>query len=856
MRPLSLLRRTHSRGAAAAALAVSTLEEALQPTFPVGTNSSTSHTGMGIGAASAPFMAPSMASAEWMATRAFTSSAAGLTHTTLLHAPVGTPATTTTTTGMGSASPSTSSATGSGDETRRIVKKVIKKKKKIVPAGTTVGMAVPPPTGTEGRTTSSATTTTTPPRAGSTVSSVSKPAVSTTPVPRPPSTMATTTTPSHPSSSTTSTSSGNSSEDGAPQKKKTRMVKSFKLEDVSSVCGVHDAVFARRLPTGGCQFFAWPGTPLDVAGKAIVSMPDNIRTVHSIFGRKNTPVDLVMDVDCPVPPEHWSMAKIKPFQENLLNETLSVVSEAIAAAGETVLSQVVLQSPNLKKVSFHIHTKLKNAAFADYESVLGFLAPLKDKIPHVDLQIYRPNGMLRMFSCMKENHTSAMIVFPGKKWNIGPGVLKDGSVDDAVAALHSICIREPGTFKRLIERKPPAGHHFLPPHPSTVSSSVPGSRDGAGSAASSSSITSPQGGGSGSAAGETAEGGVRFPAVEMPRTAQETIDNAARWLRNTTEVEVGEWRNWIGIGICAFRVAYHFKDHPSLSRPAMDTLQEAWVQGSQNCPSKFKPGDCEHKWSSFDPNKLTAAGDWWNAYQRLGRLSFAVEEARAREVQRQKEREARLKERRRGTSPIPATPSASSSTSSPARPTREERTSASRPGPPAAAPPATPPRVSGVGRHMGSTPTTTTTTRPSVVPPSKSSPSSFPSSGSSATPLSSTRVFSSSAPRTPVATVTTATAAGTGRPASAVSSSPSSTIARPPSPRVGTTSSGTGMSGRGSVSPTVTSSSSSTARPVSSPSGSNSSSSTAASTTATPEAREAAALQRIAAKKKIRKMMK
>lgn len=97
-----------------------------------------------------------------------------------------------------------------------------------------------------------------------------------------------------------STSSGGGSSGGG---KKTPMVKGFRVDEVLSICGPGDAVFARRLPSGGCQFFAWPGTPLSIASSAIVSMPDTIRTVHAMFGRVKVPIDLVMDVDCPVPQE-------------------------------------------------------------------------------------------------------------------------------------------------------------------------------------------------------------------------------------------------------------------------------------------------------------------------------------------------------------------------------------------------------------------------------------------------------------------------------------------------------------------------------------------------------------------------
>uniref|UniRef100_A0A0A9ZEL7 30S ribosomal protein S10 n=1 Tax=Lygus hesperus TaxID=30085 RepID=A0A0A9ZEL7_LYGHE len=109
------------------------------------------------------------------------------------------------------------------------------------------------------------------------------------------------------------------------------------------------------------------------------------------------------------------MSRIRPYQQKVLDDTLTVVSEEIEKLGVSIETQVVLQSPNLKKASFHVHTKLKDVAFEDYESLHGFLYTFKARIPHVDLQIYRMHGMLRMFSCMKENRTSAIVVFDDAK---------------------------------------------------------------------------------------------------------------------------------------------------------------------------------------------------------------------------------------------------------------------------------------------------------------------------------------------------------------------------------------------------------------------------------------------------------
>ncbi|SYZ66057.1 mitochondrial_DNA_primase (plasmid) [Leishmania braziliensis MHOM/BR/75/M2904] len=244
---------------------------------------------------------------------------------------------------------------------------------------------------------------------------------------------------------------------GSSSSRKTPMVKGYRIDEVAALCSSSDAMFARRLPSGGCQFFAWPGTPLSVASSAIVSMPDTIRTVHAVFGRVGTPIDIVMDIDSQVPQEYWSMSKVRLYQRKVLDDVLTPLKEEIEKIGERIETQVVLQSPNLKKASFHIHTRLKDAAFADFYSLHGFLFRFQERLPNVDLQIYRPNGMLRMFSCMKENRTSAIVVFDEPKWHIGfPG----GKVSDEQAALHSICVRDPSTFSRVLTFESPRQYNM------------------------------------------------------------------------------------------------------------------------------------------------------------------------------------------------------------------------------------------------------------------------------------------------------------------------------------------------------------------------------------------------------------
>ncbi|KEG09015.1 mitochondrial DNA primase [Trypanosoma grayi] len=398
--------------------------------------------------------------------------------------------------------------------------------------------------------------------------------------------------------STSAAAAASDAEKGANPQHKTAMVKAFRIEDVLAACTSNDGVFARRLPQGGCQFFAWPGTPLMVASNAVATMPDTIRTVHAIFGREKTPLDLVLDIDCPVPQEHWSMAKIRPFQKKLLDDVMTVVTEEIEAIGEKIATQVVLQSPNLKKASFHVHTKLQDTAFEDYHSLHGFLHRFHKRIPTVDLQIYRPNGMLRMHRCMKENHTSAIVVFEDERWNIG---FPKGVVSDADAALHSACIREAGTFTRLL--------HFDAPRSLTLQDDASGS-------------------GSSGAAGTA----VKLPPVLLPRTESEAVGNASAWLRHgAREIDVGEWRTWISLGINAYRIAYHFRDAQTLKRPAMEELLDAWVEASKKSPMKFRSGVCESKWTTFDINKLSKSKDydWWASYQRIGRMALKNEAAEA-----------------------------------------------------------------------------------------------------------------------------------------------------------------------------------------------------------------------------------
>lgn len=76
----------------------------------------------------------------------------------------------------------------------------------------------------------------------------------------------------------------------------------------------------------------------------------------------------------------------------------------------------------------------------------------------------------------------------------------------------------------------------------------------------------------------------------------------------------------------------------------MEVMLEAWVEASRHCPQKFKHGDCEARWASFDITKMKYDSNWWSAYQHLGRLSVPAQHAIAEENKREAERLARYKQ--------------------------------------------------------------------------------------------------------------------------------------------------------------------------------------------------------------------
>lgn len=368
-----------------------------------------------------------------------------------------------------------------------------------------------------------------------------------------------------------------------------KMVKAYKLHEVTMHCGVYDSIFARRLPAGGCQFFSWPGLSQSLACQGVLSMPPQLQTVHSLFGRIDTPMDICADIDCAVPAEARTVEAVQKFQKALLMQHIQALHKAIQIEGETIESQVCLQSPNLKKASFHIHIKLKDAAFADYRSLGGFLhtAQAQGNLPNIDLQIYRNNGMLRMYKSKKENLQSPISLVADPDVHIG---FVNGVVPDLDAAIHSLGTREKGSFSRLIHKQPVSR------------------------------VDHASGGAANAAGGQpnTSADGTRI-SCHAPKSKIEACENAKTWILNTPPDCVRDWKGWLVVGMSAYRVAYHFRDAkiPSFNGQSVEQeLLRSWIELSKRVPHKFVPGDCEKTWATLTP-EAGREDSWWVSYKTL-----------------------------------------------------------------------------------------------------------------------------------------------------------------------------------------------------------------------------------------------
>lgn len=360
------------------------------------------------------------------------------------------------------------------------------------------------------------------------------------------------------------------------------IVKSFKLNEIVGSISDTDLLFARKLPQGGCQFFAWPGLSHEMCVKGILQMPQHLQTVHAVFGRADTPLDVGVDVDCPIPDTLRTVAAIEAFQKKVLTSHLEALHAAIQREGAIIDTQVCLQSPNLKKASFHVHIKLKDQAFTDVRSLAGFMQNIpRETIPFLDHQIYRPMGMLRMYKSKKENLQSPIGLYL-PEFQIG---FKDGVVSDEDAALHSLIVRKPGTFTKLITKQCLNASAFAMKNIDHKS-------------------------------GERTKPASTTPLV--PRTAIEACENARAWLLDVPPEQMRDFRTWIAVGLNAHRVAYKFQDAsiPSFNgKSVSDTFLDAWIQASKKVPEKFEPGACERKWMEFQPENRDDG--WWISYRAL-----------------------------------------------------------------------------------------------------------------------------------------------------------------------------------------------------------------------------------------------
>jgi hypothetical protein len=386
---------------------------------------------------------------------------------------------------------------------------------------------------------------------------------------------------------------------------KAAMIKSFRMEEVLSNVSPTDAMFGRRMSGGNMQFFAWPGLDHQTAANAIISMPETIRTCHTVFGRTGVPVDIALDLDGPVPSNKMtSIAEATAYQREVLLTALEALDKSIQKflPGICVQSRVVLQSPNFKKVSFHVHVKLQNTAFSDFNSLRTFMKSAVKEHPAalekvVDCQIYRLSGMLRMHRCMKEDRTCALVVYNDPAVNLGFSNNGSEPVPESAAALHSLIIRDVATISgnpiHLVESTAPPGS-WAPPAPA-------------------------------GAAKSDSENKKIFGRVPLPVTEEEACTNARDFILNHAAEDAREWRSWINIGLTTFRFAHHFRDSKIKSfgdRPVMDVFLEAWIEFSKKCPEKFELGACEKTWQRLSPKNLSnglVSGDegWFQAYRRL-----------------------------------------------------------------------------------------------------------------------------------------------------------------------------------------------------------------------------------------------
>ena len=181
------------------------------------------------------------------------------------------------------------------------------------------------------------------------------------------------------------------------------------LVDLQRVVGANDYIIARlkRQELGGsATYTAWPSATAGDIYQYASSLPVKQRALHCVFGRTGVPMDFCADLDLPLDPNDTQK---KRYGHELM---VKVCEEASAVLSESFQKQfnrlVVLQSFSPKKLSYHIHARVdETTAFADFNSVGKFCRLIQAKLDKnslhnvIDSQIYRSNGSLRLYNCVK-----------------------------------------------------------------------------------------------------------------------------------------------------------------------------------------------------------------------------------------------------------------------------------------------------------------------------------------------------------------------------------------------------------------------------------------------------------------------
>lgn len=354
------------------------------------------------------------------------------------------------------------------------------------------------------------------------------------------------------------------------------MVDSFNISEMMSKVSPGDALLARRLRSGCCQFFAWPGQGLLEVAEGISSIPRNVRTVHTVFGREGTPMDLALDIDCPIPSHlNKSVDAVQEFQQQHLQKVLKLLHGHISAAGHEIQTQMVLRSASLKKVSFHVHARLKDgAAFKDYRSLGQFVRKMANEERSIDAAIYRNHGMLRVASSLKEDLTSPMMIVP-MDWATF-GMINPSEQQEQI--YYSLAIRAVEEVKQVIEIAPPAEG---PPAQNTSSALNP------------------------------KENRKNSPAATVHRSLNLSCGEEGRFLWDHPEkvrdivVEcllgldsrlADPWKTWVKVGLLASNVATDLCDTHGLD---VKVIEEAFHTFSAKCSFKYDGRKVATQWESM-----------------------------------------------------------------------------------------------------------------------------------------------------------------------------------------------------------------------------------------------------------------